>query len=142
MADIYQQYMNPEIINKIDELGGAVMAIEQEFQQNEIASSAFDFQNSIDEGEQILVGVNKYATKKVEKIDTQEIDEASIHQQLIRLNELKINRDNDTLKQSLTKLKDIASKDENLIPQIINSVKNHTTLGEISDTLRKAFGEF
>ena len=130
------------LIKKVDELGGAVSAIEQEFQQNEIASSAFDYQRAIDKGERILVGVNKYATGLEEKIDMQDIDEKSVSQQLHRLKEFKQNRNKDVLQSSLVDLKSATATDENLMPHIIHAVKAYATLGEISDTLRSVFGEY
>ena len=131
-----------DLIKKIDELGGAVSAIEQEFQQNEIAKSAFDYQKSIDEDEKIMVGLNKYKTKEDVVAETQTIDRAAVQHQLNRLNKLKKNRDKDHVQKSLITLKKIAAGDENLLPQIIDSVKAHATLGEISDTLREVFGEY
>ncbi len=131
-----------ELLNKIDELGGAVVAIEQEFQQNQIASSAFDFQKDIDKKENILVGVNKYSINSTEKIETQKIDQESINQQLKYLNDYKNNRNKDKVKESLVSLKQAALGNDNLMPHIINAAKSHATLGEISDILRKVFGEY
>ena len=131
-----------ELIDKIDELGGAVSAIEQEFQQNEISKSSFDYQKAIDSGEKILVGVNKFVTKETEIPEIQEIDKIAVQKQLERLNNIKQNRKNDKVNSGLKALKETAENNGNLIPKIINSVKNHTTLGEISDTLRQVFGEF
>ena len=131
-----------DLIKKIDELGGAVSAIEQEFQQNEIASSAFDYQKAVDEGEKILVGLNKYKSIDDDMTDTQHIDKAAVQQQLDRLSKLKITRNMDDVQKSLTALKETASGDENLIPLIIDAVKAHATLGEISDMLRGVFGEY
>jgi methylmalonyl-CoA mutase N-terminal domain/subunit len=131
-----------ELIDKIDELGGAVSAIEQEFQQNEISKSSFDYQKAIDSGEKILVGVNKFKAKETEIPEIQEIDKTAIQKQLERLNNIKQNRENDKVNSGLKALKETAENNGNLIPKIINSVKNHTTLGEISDTLREVFGEF
>ena len=75
-------------------------------------------------------------------IDTQHIDKAAVQQQLDRLSKLKITRNMDDVQKSLTSLKETASGDENLIPLIIDAVKAHATLGEISDTLRGVFGEY
>ena len=130
------------LIEKIDALGGAVSAIEQQFQQNEIASSAFDYQKSIDEGEKILVGVNKFITDEHEVSDIQEIDKLAVQKQLDRLSELKENRKKDKVQKSLADLKETASGDGNLMPYIICAVQSHATLGEISDTLRIVFGEY
>ena len=130
------------LIEKIDELGGAVSAIEKQFQQNEISKSAFDYQKAVDEGEKILVGLNKYKSIDDDMTDPQHIDNADVQQQLDRLSKLKITRNMDDVKKSLTALKETASEDENLIPLIIDAVKPHATLGEISDTLREVFGEY
>ena len=130
------------LIEKIDKLGGAVSAIEQQFQQNEIASSAFDYQKAIDKGEKILVGVNKFATHDNEDSEIQEIDKTAVLKQLDCLNKLKENRNEDDVHKSLEDLKDIASGDGNLMPHIIRAVKSHATLGEISDRLRDVFGEY
>ena len=130
------------LIEKIDLLGGAVSAIEQQFQQNEISKSAFDYQKAIDEGQKIIVGVNKYKSKDDEKVETLAIDQVAVKNQLVRLSKLKENRDNDAVQQSLITLKETAIGDGNLMHHIIHAVKTHATLGEISDTFREVFGEF
>ena len=131
-----------ELIAEIDELGGAVTAIENEFQQNEIAKSAFDYQKAIDEGEKIIVGVNKFQSKEIEIPETQQIDQKAVQQQLDRLHFVKNNRDNQKVESVLRTLNTTASTDNNLLPVIIDAVKAEVSLGEISDTLRKIFGEF
>ena len=131
-----------DLIKKIDEMGGAVSAIEQQFQQNEIASSAFDYQKAIDEGEKILVGVNKFITDEHKDSDIQEIDQQAIQIQLDRLSTLKEKRNMKEVQQSLSDLREIATGDGNLMPIIIRAVKSHATLGEISDRLRDVFGEY
>ena len=131
-----------DLIKKIDDLGGAVSAIEQDFQQNEIASSAFDYQKAIDEGTSILVGVNKFQSKDNNKTQTQPIDNNAIQLQLDRLNKLKKDRNINDIRNSLETLKKMAHGNENLFPQIIKTVETHATLGEISDTLREVFGQY
>ena len=140
-----------ELIAKIDELGGAVPAIENEFQQNEIAKSAFDYQKAIDAGEKIIVGVNKFQSKEADIPETLQIDQKAVQQQLDRLQSVKQNRDNQKVESSLKALNDAASNDTrlknagrqaNLIPVIIDAVQSKATLGEISDTLRGVFGEY
>ena len=88
------------------------------------------------------MGVNKFKTKETEIPEIQEIDKIANQKQLERLNNFKQSRDSDKVNSSLKALKETAENNGNLIPKIINSVKNHTTLGEISDTLRQVFGEF
>ena len=131
-----------ELIDKIDELGGSVPAIENEFQQNEIAKSAFDYQKAIDDGEKIIVGVNKFQSKEAEIQETLQIDQKAVQQQLDRLQSVKQNRDNQKVESSLKALNDAASNEENLMPVIIDAVQSEATLGEISDTLRGVFGEY
>ena len=131
-----------EFIHKIDTLGGAVSAIEQEFQQNEIASSAFEYQKSIDEKEKILVGVNKFKSKEAITANTQKIDQKAVQKQLHRLHTIKNERDPNVVKQALEALQEVANNDNNIMPHIIHAVEAHATLGEISDTLRSAFGTY
>ena len=131
-----------ELIDKIDELGGAVPAIENEFQQNEIAKSAFDYQKAIDDGEKIIVGVNKFQSKEAEIQETLPIDQKAVQQQLDRLQSLKQNRDKQKVESSLKALNEAASNDKNLMLVIIDAVQSEATLGEISDTLRGVFGEY
>ena len=131
-----------DLILKIDELGGAVSAIEQEFQQNEIAFSAFDYQKAIDEKEKTIVGVNKFQSLDDNENPTQTIDKASVDKQLHRLKKMKENRNIDEVKKSLDILKKIANGNENLVPHVINAVKSNATLGEISDALRNIFSQY
>ncbi len=130
------------LIEKIDTLGGAVSAIENEFQQNEIAKSAYDYQKAVDEGENVIIGVNKFDTKEAEVPETQGIDEKAVALQLDRLQTVKLNRNLKNVEAALQKLRTAAEGDENLIPVIIEAVKDDATLGEISDILRGVFGEF
>ncbi len=90
----------------------------------------------------ILVGLNKYESIDDDMTDTQHIDKIAVQQQLDRLNKLKITRNMDDVKKVLTNLKKTTAGDGNLLPQIIDAVKAHATLGEISDTLREEFGEY
>ena len=89
-----------------------------------------------------MVGLNKYESKESEVPETQTIDQEAVRQQLNRLDNFIKNRNNDEVIKSLTALKKTAAGEENLIPHIIHAVKTHTTLGEISDTLREVFGEY
>lgn len=130
------------LIEKIDELGGAVAAIEQDFQQNEIASSAFEYQKSIDQGEKVIVGVNKFESDFTEPSKLQKINMEAVQQQLDRLNRTKQNRDDTKVQKSLLQLKETAKGEGNLLPEIIKAVKSWATLGEVSDTLREMFGEY
>ena len=131
-----------KIINEIDSLGGAVSAIENNFQQNEISKTAYEYQKNIENKNQIIVGVNKFEKKSEDKHIRQNINQDAIDSQLSRLKKFKKNRNISQVKLALSKIEKDAKGKVNLLPNIINAVKNKCTLGEISDTLRKVFGEY
>jgi methylmalonyl-CoA mutase N-terminal domain/subunit len=122
-------------------MGGAVAAIEKEFQQKKIAQSAFQYQQNLDNDKRIIVGVNKYTSDKQTETRLQNIDQNSIIKQINRIKVYKKNRDEQKVLSSLKKLSNNADTKGNLMPTIINALKSRCTLGEISDTLRKQFGE-
>jgi methylmalonyl-CoA mutase N-terminal domain/subunit len=130
-----------ELIKKIDILGGAVSAIEQEFQQNEIANSAYDFQKGLDSGDNIVVGVNKFTLDEKKIDELQDIDPHAIRSQLQRLEKIQQSRNPEQVKSALDSLQSAANGNENLMPHIVHAVKQYVTLGEIADILRSEFGE-
>ena len=130
-----------ELIKKIDTLGGAIEAINHNFQENEIASTAYEFQKSLESKNSIVVGVNKYQNNKKDDFETQKIDEKAIQDQLKRLKSFKQKRDKDRVSHSLELIRTNADKKNiNLMPFIIKAIKSGATLGEISDALRDIFG--
>lgn len=132
-----------EYIQKIDNMGGAIPAIEKGFFQKEIADSAYRYQREIDEKKRIIVGLNEYALENEEcPIELLRIDPKVEKEQVARLQKLRRERDNRKVKEALEKLYHKAEKDENLMPTIIEAVKAYTTLGEITDVLRKVYGEY
>jgi len=132
-----------QLIKKIDDLGGSIQAIKNNFQQNEIANTSFEYQQAIENNKQIIVGVNKYeANDKIEKIKLQNIDDAAIPDQLSRLKLFKERRNNKNVKSALNKLKISLTKDVNLLPIIIECIKNSSTLGEICQVMRDIYGEY
>ena len=131
-----------KLIDKIDNLGGAVNAIEQHFQQTEIADSAYEFQKDIDNKEKIQVGVNKFVTEESPYTNIQKIDKESVSKQIQNLKQIKNNRNLEKINSILNKLEKSANDNTNMMPIIIEAVKADATLGEISDTLRKVFGEY
>ena len=135
------EYSATQLIKKIDILGGAVSAIEQEFQQNEIANSAYEFQKGLENKTNIVVGVNKFAEDFENREQIQTISSKAVENQLKRLKNIKLNRDNDDVKAALHSLRGAAQGKENLMPHILNAVENYATIGEISDILRNEFGE-
>jgi len=131
-----------KLIEKIDELGGSVSAIEQGFMQDEIAKSAFEYQRQIETGEKIIVGVNKFQVEETRTTPAFKIDDSLSSAQSNKLKKLKERRDNNKVKQSLEKLNKAANSNINLMPIVIEAVENYCTLGEIADELRKVFGEY
>ena len=132
-----------KLIKKVDDLGGAIQAIENNFQQNEIANTSFEYQQAIENNEQIIVGINKYESNDtIEKIELQNIDDDAIQDQLSRLKSFKEKRNDINVKSALNKLKVSLTKDINLLPIIINCIKNNCTLGEICQEMRDAHGEY
>ncbi|HDD70069.1 MAG TPA: methylmalonyl-CoA mutase, partial [Candidatus Bathyarchaeota archaeon] len=133
-----------EYIQKIDDMGGAIAAIEKGFFQKEIANSAYRYQREIDEKKRIIVGVNEYTIKEEEEYPLKilRVNPKVEEEQIARLQKVKRERDNRKVKEVLEKLHYAAEKDENLMPTIIEAVKAYATLGEITEVLRKVYGEY
>ncbi|WP_259065352.1 acyl-CoA mutase large subunit family protein [Mucilaginibacter sp. X4EP1] len=129
-------------IDKIDAMGGSVKAIEQDYIQQEIAASAYQYQNEIENGERVLVGVNKFAETEQPLQNVFRVDDSIRKMQSEKINSLKASRDNDAVSNSLKNLEEAATRKQNLMPFILDSVEKYATLGEISDTLRRVFGEY
>ena len=131
-----------KLIEKIDALGGSVSAIEQEFQQYQIAESAYTFQKGLDDGKNTVVGVNKFTIDETAETELQKIDPIAAPDQLSRLKTTKSSRNMDSVAAALTSLKDAVLEKENLMPHIIHAVKEYATLGEITDAMKVHFGEY
>jgi len=130
-----------DYIKKIDEMGGMVKAIELGFPQREIADSAYWYQKAIDAREKIVVGVNAYEMEH-EPIPLLEIDKAVAGQQVARLRSVRKSRPKAAVKRSLSDLKKAAADELNLMPFLLEAVKNYATLGEIMDALKDVYGEY
>ena len=130
-----------DIIENIDDLGGAVSAIENNYMENEISSSAYEYQKQVENCDTIIVGVNKYKSKDENDPDLQKIDPEKVQSQIKELKLFKENRNNTQVIQKLEKLEESAKNNINVMPDIIRCVENDCTLGEISDSLRNIFGE-
>ncbi|MEP6583618.1 MAG: methylmalonyl-CoA mutase family protein [Ginsengibacter sp.] len=131
-----------KIIGKIESMGGSVSAIEQGFMQNEIAQSAYQYQQSVESREKIIVGVNAFTTGEELKPPKFAIDDSIRQVQSDKLKYLKQRRDNIKVAEILEKIKADATVNNNLMPVVIEAVENFCTLGEISDALRSIFGEY
>ena len=131
-----------QLIEEIDELGGAVKAIENNFQQSMIAKSAYQYQIEIDQKDRVVVGVNDFESSDKQIVEIQKIDKDAIHKQLNRLKKFKKDRDNKLVQKSLNILESTLDTNKNIMPSIVRCVESNATLGEISDILRKKFGEY
>lgn len=131
-----------QIIKQIDEMGGAVAAIENGWIQNEIVKSACDYQKAVDNKEIIIIGVNKFVEEESVKPELLKIDVTATAKQVNSLKRFKQQRNNKLVVTKLNELKQFAQGNQNLFPQIIACVKNNCTLGEIADILREEFGEY
>jgi methylmalonyl-CoA mutase N-terminal domain/subunit len=129
-------------IQKIDEMGGALAAIDNGFVQTEIQESAYRFQKAVENGTEIIVGMNNFQTNEKVEIERLKIDPAIEAQQKTRLAELRTSRDDEKVKELKTQLDSCARSDDNLMPLFITCVENNLTLGEICKVLRGVWGEY
>jgi len=146
----YMEYLTSQIeekaakyIEQIDDMGGAVAAIEKGFMQQEIVESAYRFQKEVEAKKRIIVGMNEFATEKEIPIKILQID-PEIEKKLVeRLKQVKMQSNQLKVKETLNKLSRAAEQEGvNLMPFIFQAVKEYATLGEICDTLREVFGEY
>ena len=131
-----------QLINEIEELGGAVKAIENSFQQGMISKSAYQYQIEIDKKERVIVGVNNFKSNNKQIAEIQKIDKDAINKQLNRLKEFKKNRNGKLVEDKLNTLKNKLNSTKNIMPNIIECVEANATLGEISNILKEKFGEY
>ncbi len=145
----YVEFLTDEIerksfdyIKHIDELGGMINAIESGYIQQEISNSAYEYQKAIESKTQIIVGVNDFKIEEKNPRKTMKIDDTVEEKQIENLKRMKKNRDMSAVKSSLENLERVARSDGNIMYPIIDAVKAYATVGEISNTLRKVFGEY
>jgi methylmalonyl-CoA mutase, N-terminal domain len=131
-----------DYLDKIEALGGMLKAIERGFVQQEIQNAAYEFQQKVDREEAIVVGVNRFAIEEEREVPIQRIDPALEPKQVERVRALRARRDKKGWESALKSVEDAARSGENLMPKIIASVDAYATVGEISDTMRKVFGEY
>lgn len=129
-------------IERIDAMGGMLKAVESGFVQGEIQKAAYDFQRAVEKKEQIVVGVNDFIAEEERRVPTMRVEPEIERSQVARLHALRDKRDNSKVQSSLAELERRATTSENLLPAILTAVENYATVGEISDTLRRIFGEY
>jgi methylmalonyl-CoA mutase N-terminal domain/subunit len=129
-------------IEKIDSLGGMLRAIESGFVQTEIQKAAYEYQRAVETKEQVVVGVNDFIADEERAIPTLRIDPQIEREQVQRLQALRAKRDRNKTQAAVAELERRAATSENLMPAILGAVEAYATVGEISDALRRAFGEY
>jgi methylmalonyl-CoA mutase N-terminal domain/subunit len=129
-------------LEKIDALGGMLKAIERGYVQAEIQNAAYDFQQAVDRLEAVVVGVNRFESEQESAVPLQHIDEALENKQIERLRALRARRDQNAWSAAIKQVEETARSGGNLMPTIIRAVESYCTVGEISDALRRVFGEY
>jgi methylmalonyl-CoA mutase N-terminal domain/subunit len=127
---------------KVDALGGTLRAIEVGYIQQEIQNAAYDFQQAVDRLEQVVVGVNRFQSEDERSVPIQRVEESLEHRQIERVKALRARRDRSVWEQGIRGVEEAARSGENLMPRIIQAVESNCTVGEISDAMRRVFGEY
>jgi methylmalonyl-CoA mutase N-terminal domain/subunit len=131
-----------ELIERVDELGGAVAAIEQGFVQREIEEAAFRWNEQVESGERVIVGVNRYTEGEEEGVELHRLDPAIEQRQLERTARVRAARDTDVAAAALEDVRRAARGTDNLLPPMREALRARCTIGEISNVLREEFGTF
>ncbi len=119
-----------------------IKALERGYVQQEIQNAAYEYQQQVDRGEAIVVGMNRYAVEEEKPIPIQRIDESLERRQIERLRALRARRNTQAWRAALEEIEDAARSGTNLVPRILAAVEANATVGEISDTMRRVFGEY
>ena len=130
-----------EYIEKIDDMGGAVAALDNAYQIREIQESAYKHQQQVEAGEQIIVGVNRFVSETPPIAGLLKVDPESSRRQVERLQQLRRERNGEAVTASLGRLEEVARGDANTLPAILDCVESYCTIGEICDVFRGVFGE-
>jgi methylmalonyl-CoA mutase, N-terminal domain len=131
-----------DYLEKIEAMGGMLKAIERGYVQQEIQNAAYEFQQAVDRQEAVVVGVNRFQIDEEKPISIQRIDPALEPKQVERLRALRAKRDAETWQAAIRAVEDTARSGDNLMPRILAAVEAKATVGEISDAMRKVYGEY
>ena len=131
-----------DYIRRIDEMGGMIAAIERGFPQAEIANASYEYQRSVEQGQTVIVGVNKFAGEQTQPIEILQIGESVGRQQCERLAALRRRRDSVRVAETLDDLRRAAAGSENTMPYILAAVRAYATVGEICAIFKEAFGAY
>jgi methylmalonyl-CoA mutase N-terminal domain/subunit len=126
----------------IDDMGGMIAAIERGFPQREIAESAYRFQQEVERGQQVIVGVNEFTGGSDGAVPILQIDESAAAHQLAKIDRLRRTRNTVTVRRALDRLKKIAGGTDNTMPALLDAVRAYATVGEMCDALRDVWGEY
>ncbi len=129
-------------LDEIDRMGGSLKAIEKGYVQQEIANSAYEHQKAVDSGEQVIVGVNKYTTQEQHGAELLHVGADLEAKQMERLARLRGERNSQKVAQVLERVSSVAKSNDNIMPVMIEAAEAYATVGEVSDALRQAFGEY
>ncbi|MGH2678012.1 MAG: methylmalonyl-CoA mutase family protein, partial [Actinomycetota bacterium] len=130
-----------EYVEKIDGLGGAVSAIEAGWIQNEIHEAAYRIQAGVESGRRVVVGVNRWEEQEEEPVELLRLDQDAVRRQVERVRELRAGRDQAAVDQALKQVEETARGTDNLLHPMREALRLRATLGEVSDALRRVFGE-
>ncbi len=131
-----------EILEEVEERGGMLEAVEQQWVQRQIQDTAFDRQKEIEEKERIIVGVNEFEVDEDPQMDVEEVTQEDQQRQIDSLETVRAERDDEAVDAKLEALREAAQGEENLMPRIIEAVKVYATVGEICNVMRDEFGEY
>jgi methylmalonyl-CoA mutase N-terminal domain/subunit len=131
-----------ELIERVDEVGGAVEAIEQGFVQREIEDAAYKHTAAVESGEKVIVGVNRYQEAEAEPIELHRLDPEAERRQLERTAKVRAERNADEAGQTLAEVRRVAESDGNLLPPMRDALRARVTVGEICNELRDVFGTY
>ena len=131
-----------ELLEEIDQRGGMLDCVKNQWVQRQIQDVAFERQREIEEGERVIVGVNEYRVDEEPEVDIEEVSEEDERRQVDHLEEVRADRDDEAVEETLAALGDAARGDDNLVPYVVDAVKAYATIGEICGVLREEFGEY
>jgi methylmalonyl-CoA mutase N-terminal domain/subunit len=131
-----------EYIRRIDEMGGIIRAVEEQYPQKEIGESAYRFQREVEQGDRLIVGVNAFKSDKDAPIELLHIADKVAEEQKERLAQVKAERNNEAVQAALAKVEAAARGTDNMVPPVLEAVKAYATLGEICDVFRKVWGAY
>ncbi|MCL7417071.1 MAG: methylmalonyl-CoA mutase family protein, partial [Halalkalicoccus sp.] len=131
-----------DLIREVDDRGGMLQAVEDQWVQRQIQDVAFERQREIEDGSRVIVGVNEFEIEEDPEMDIEEVTEEDQQRQISRLEGVREERDDEAVEDALATLEAAAEGEENVMAPILDAVKAEATTGEICDVLREAFGEY